>query len=1420
MHKYLNFISFSNGDMIFDTSSNIPYNKRVFYGLKNNGRCLFTKNKAETLEETPLYSMDMSMYYDNEVQNERGNSIVNINGEEYYITIGKYIEFFGIKNNKYHYKVTNQFFGDDNSNCKANLISLGNNNYIYSINSNSIITKFTLTIASDIFISSISKKNLDKILNINNILSCFKNEANFIIIIYCLYDYAFESNKDDFIYIIDAFNQNLEKLNTLTYTMPSNIKNSYATGISLKAGGGAFIYYNSASNSTLYYPNIIFKKYNSLTKNFDDLYEGIDSIILDKYILNKDKFCNDLIQISDNKLGFFSMSNDLKTLFIIIMNSFQSYGINKIKIRYYSMKISDLINNKFFENIKTHIFNDFIIIGANYCSDTYCNERTDSNYISSLMFIGYPNSTDYELNIINYLIQNKNKTIDNLIFDLSENLTIENNIFGYVYDGIKIRSSTGNGYIYLISSLTNKSIDSLVNDELNITEEIKVKFRYNIYDKSSYTLVYSYIVTEPDYEIYDSYPTSISTSYGNDDPDIFNFEKKRYLGKNIYFNIILTDYLITQCKNSRCLLCFSINYTCVSYKSDDNEIEANTNPEVIVPPKKELCLDILYSFIIIFPPCFILFFIFPSYQYLRITFYICQFIIFCVLSFDNRYKNHFLWENINYEQIHVTPYPVIKELDVFYIDDWEADITYQSEYQNFSIIETEEYSKECLNNYFIKENDICPITDIIRISYDNYNNYYNKYNTNYIDYELIEIDGYYIYYKKFNRYGNLYKNCTKEKYYKSYSYNNDYMITFYSDYNYSNIDLIKNYEEMKIINPFHKLKVFSPFSDSLWIPLFIFSFIYFLIESKNDEKWSYFRIIDYIIQLILSILFIVRYIFFVDLKKFFRNNGHMFNEKNLNLIYDKDKYFFDYKPNLNINAECFPVAITMTIISLFLLSLIIKNKNRCIEKNFTDNKYSFFEDNIKGRIYFLLLPFSLMYVIFCIEEIVNDFNFIKIYDNIMTNWNSKPISSIEVSRTKDYEIGHIFSKDKKYIYYSWKNSFFSIQKNNSYSYIDMLTNTNGKKCGIDSFGNYLYFPSNLECPINHIFIDNQIIDNTNYTNIYIGNFNYLHYTNKNINGQIIIDLRVGHSSIPLEFDSKSNDLCEGILKKVRDVIKCEKYYKFNTVPFYKEIDTCGINEFDKSFELINNDTENNISLYALTYQGINSTSIKDINITKYFRNNINTYKILSICKIIGFLLNILFFVYFTVLIFVDNTIKIYTFVISVIILVIEVIFLIITSVSFNINKKYIQNFTNKINKDFEKHKIGNLWNLMVIIFITFYIAIYSIFISYYFLFSEQSLFKINIKEVFKKAKESICNCLERICNKDEKKDDKNTSVNDISQQENLCTLCMTNQSKMIFAPCGHKCCCEECYNKYNNNNQLRNCPLCRQPVVSAISKVF
>ena len=70
-NKYINLVSFSNGDMIavsayYYTSAS---NKREFYGLKKNGRYYF---KNET-KETPSYIF--------EVNDENGNNIVRYEAE-------------------------------------------------------------------------------------------------------------------------------------------------------------------------------------------------------------------------------------------------------------------------------------------------------------------------------------------------------------------------------------------------------------------------------------------------------------------------------------------------------------------------------------------------------------------------------------------------------------------------------------------------------------------------------------------------------------------------------------------------------------------------------------------------------------------------------------------------------------------------------------------------------------------------------------------------------------------------------------------------------------------------------------------------------------------------------------------------------------------------------------------------------------------------------------------------------------------------------------------------------------------------------------------------------------------------------------------------------------------------------------------
>ena len=51
--RYINFATFSNGDMIIETTS-YPFNaKRMFYGLKQNGEYFFNVNG----KSTPFYSI-------------------------------------------------------------------------------------------------------------------------------------------------------------------------------------------------------------------------------------------------------------------------------------------------------------------------------------------------------------------------------------------------------------------------------------------------------------------------------------------------------------------------------------------------------------------------------------------------------------------------------------------------------------------------------------------------------------------------------------------------------------------------------------------------------------------------------------------------------------------------------------------------------------------------------------------------------------------------------------------------------------------------------------------------------------------------------------------------------------------------------------------------------------------------------------------------------------------------------------------------------------------------------------------------------------------------------------------------------------------------------------------------------------------
>ena len=114
--------------------------------------------------------------------------------------------------------------------------------------------------------------------------------------------------------------------------------------------------------------------------------------------------------------------------------------------------------------------------------------------------------------------------------------------------------------------------------------------------------------------------------------------------------------------------------------------------------------------------------------------------------------------------------------------------------------------------------------------------------------------------------------------------------------------------------------------------------------------------------------------------------------------------------------------------------------------------------------------------------------------------------------------------------------FFKIEKLNDLNYIDIYQNENGKICGKDNYGNNLYFPEDLECPINNIFISDSNEDLPDYTKLKIDDIYYLYYTNSYIEGKIVVDLRINsYKEIPLNPDGNS----------------LLNYY---SMPFYEEID--------------------------------------------------------------------------------------------------------------------------------------------------------------------------------------------------------------------------------------------------------------------------
>jgi hypothetical protein len=305
---------------------------------------------------------------------------------------------------------------------------------------------------------------------------------------------------------------------------------------------GIFIYYDKIENQGPY-PIVLFRQ-----KKEDKIqtWEELDEVNINSYIFNTNLNFNDFIVLSKNYIIFSTVSTDKKILYIVLLNILEPKS--KVKIRYYVLRTFGLYHYIFYLDLRLNTYKNFIALTSSYCNKEECEEGSVHN--NSLIIFNYPNSTDYEKNIIDELFEN-NEIIFNL--SLRNKVTIENNIFGFIYSKIIIKSIEDCDTLNLISS-TNDSAIIDIDYELKFDEDINITF--NNYNLFNCKIGYIYEATEPDYETFEKYPEKIDISNGDDTKEKFNRKKSEYRGRLSYYNLYLNDEITNECSDN-CILCYN-----------------------------------------------------------------------------------------------------------------------------------------------------------------------------------------------------------------------------------------------------------------------------------------------------------------------------------------------------------------------------------------------------------------------------------------------------------------------------------------------------------------------------------------------------------------------------------------------------------------------------------------------------------------------------------------------------------------------------------------------------------------------------------------------------------------------------------------------------------------------------------------------
>ena len=582
--NYVDIVTTSNKDLIIitNTGSIDEENKykRNFYGIKSDGHKYYIG--PENYEETTFYQ-----FTTNNIMAQGNIFSIKLkesaDDKEYIIGISpNNFEIYDLDNLLKYEKSNSEIFGLSSIiQYRGSIIKLENNNYVLGIigtNSDNNHYFYLVNIA----FNSINIELNNPVISLDisyesssaKIVSCFETDSKKII---CFYQ------DKSYNYVLIAFNHDLNFILKETVANGLTNEDNYFECVHFIGETGAFGYFDNSNSDFLY---IKFKKLNQ-NNTISNHFTTINEVSIKYKIFTKSLETNAMVKLDDLKIGYVAFyDNGLKDMCLVIINS---YTEEKVIVKYFTSHFYQYYYCKFSNELRITLFNGFIAMVSSYIKQGSYHEYP------FLIIFGYPNSIDFNVDISTNL-----ETFTNVEIDLNSKGKIDNNIFGYIFNGTKIIGYS-NG-LKLKSNLRseinerdilveNENLILILDKETNILKDSKI--------------IYAMVVTLPTYEMYDKYRELKNLEYEgnmNGERNYYESQRKPLIGRNSYCNIVINEEILssTDCDINceRCLkngekTCINCKY---SYKLSENGngkicLDSPTNiekdKETTIPNKSE-----------------------------------------------------------------------------------------------------------------------------------------------------------------------------------------------------------------------------------------------------------------------------------------------------------------------------------------------------------------------------------------------------------------------------------------------------------------------------------------------------------------------------------------------------------------------------------------------------------------------------------------------------------------------------------------------------------------------------------------------------------------------------------------------------------------------------------------------------------------